>query len=299
MTQLQAKICPYAIRTVIAAPMDSSRIRTVCDSVIRTIGQRMRESLASERSGSSALNVSLKGPADFVTEVDMWAEAQIAAAVQQHFPDHLLIGEETSDALLAATPGKSLNELAASGITWVVDPIDGTANFVSGSPLSVVSIGILKDGEPALGFVYDPARDEMFFAEKGKGAFLNDSPIQVSENSAIENAFVATGFPHDRRKNFQNYRNSHEALLSTVGKVRMLGATALEMAWVACGRFDGFVEHGPKSWDVAGAAILITEAGGQVSDFTKPRDASYSVFANSVLASNGRIHSELFTLCQV
>lgn len=276
--------------------MDTSKIKSVCDTVIRTIGARMRESLASERSGETALGVSMKGPADFVTEIDMWAEAQIAAAVSKHFPEHLLIGEETSDQLLESNPDQTLENLAKSGTCWIVDPIDGTANFVSGAPLSVVSIGVLHDGEPLLGFVYDPARDEMFSAEKGKGAFLNGKRIHVSATNSIDTAFIATGFPHDRRENFPSYRGAHEALLSNVGKVRMLGATALEMAWVACGRFDGFVEYSPKSWDVAGAAILITEAGGQISDFTKPYDTEYTVFGHSVLASNGKLHPSLFKL---
>jgi myo-inositol-1(or 4)-monophosphatase len=189
-----------------------------------------------------------------------------------------------------------LRELAAKGISWIVDPIDGTANFVSAMPLSVVSIGILQDGIPVYGIVYDPARDELFCARKGKGAFLNGVPIRVSPQDTLGHAMIGTGFPHDRRENWLNYRDSHTSLLTRTGKVRMLGATALEMCWVASGRLDAFIEHGPKAWDVAGAGIIVEEAGGSISSFAEDADRPYSVFARSILASNGALHQPLTDL---
>ncbi len=276
--------------------MDINKISSVCETVLRRIGERMRENFSDHSARAASLGVSLKGPADFVTEIDMWAEAQVAEAVQTNFPDHLLIGEETSDQLLANNPGSSLADLSEKGLCWIVDPIDGTANFVSGAPLSVVSVGVLQDGELLFGMVYDPARDELFSATRDKGAYLNGVKIHVSPQDDPTRAVVATGFAHDRMNNWEKYKPAHESLLTSVGKVRMLGSTALEMCLVACGRLDGFVQQGPKSWDVAGSTIIVTEAGGRVGSIPEPVDDPYSIFSQSVIASNGKLHARLHAI---
>jgi myo-inositol-1(or 4)-monophosphatase len=268
--------------------MDISKIKTVAEDVVREIGQRMRDTIDS----GGPTGVSTKGRADFVTEVDIWAESRIAAVVAENFPEHLLIGEETSASLRAET-GKSLDELGAKGVCWVVDPIDGTANFVNSIPLSVVSIGVLAQGRQVYGIVYDPARDELFHAEAGYGAYLNDKKISVSSKSELAESVIGTGFPHDRVERWDRYREVHEALMLTAGKVRMLGATALELCWLACGRLDGFLEYHPQPWDVAGATIIAREAGACVESFVDKPGADYSVFSKSVIAANKDVLAEL------
>ena len=273
--------------------MDIPAIHSECEKVVRRIGARMQQ----VRATGGPSGVMTKGKADYVTEVDTWAEGVIAEMIAERFPEHLLIGEETSAELQQRT-GKSLRELGSSGICWVVDPIDGTANFVSGMPLSVVSIGVLSDGDLRFGMVYDPGHDELFHAVAGQGAFLNGSPIAASDRTDLAAATVSSGFPHDRVENLERYRYAHEALLRHAGKVRQLGATALELCWVACGRLDAFHEYHPKPWDVAAGSIIASEAGAELACVVSPPEQPYSVFSDSVLAANPDLMKILLPLAR-
>jgi myo-inositol-1(or 4)-monophosphatase len=251
----------------------------------------MREVLSSDE----LFDVTHKGVTDLVTEVDLWSEKEITSRIQAVFPEHTIIGEETS-AQLVEDRGQTLAEIAAKGVSWIVDPIDGTTNFVNRIPHSVVSIGVLEDGVRTFGLVYDPYRDELFTARKGQGAFLNGKAISVSSKDKIIDAVVGSAFPHDNGDNWDYYRFVLDALIRDTRKVRILGAAALEQCWVACGRLDAFVEYSLKSWDVAAASLIIEEAGGVVREFMDNRDADFNVFSDSFYAAAAGIDAELYAL---
>ena len=213
---------------------------------------------------------------NLVTEVDQASEQLIRKIINQYFPDHSIIGEEY--------PTKNTE----SEYHWIIDPIDGTTNYAHGIPLCCVSIGIMYGENMLMGAVYNPFLKELFFAEKGKGAFLNDQPIHVSENADFRTAFLVTGFP---------YKADAEYIASTFVKlvkkglpIRRLGSAALDLCWVACGRFDGFWEYNLNAWDIAAGYLIVEEAGGKVSDF---QSDSYSVWDKETLATNGILHESI------
>lgn len=200
-------------------------------------------------------HVQTKAPFDYVTPVDKEAEALIIAQIQKHFPDHLIMSEETPNAGLQ------------DGISWIIDPLDGTANFIHGFPFVAVSIAICEDQKPTLGFVLDPVRQELFVARRGGGAELNGKPIHVSQPGALRETLIATGFPHRTRHLLEPYLNTFRGIFQEVSGIRRAGAAALDLAYLAAGRIDGFWEAGLKTWDIAAGSLLVTEAGGTVSDF--------------------------------
>ncbi len=271
--------------------MNTCSYHVLAEEAARHVGQRMREVVYSD----VRVDVSHKGVSDLVTEVDLWSEKEITTRIKAAFPDHTVIGEETS-AQLVEERGQSLAEIAAEGVSWIIDPIDGTTNFVNRIPHSVVSIGVLEKGVRTFGLVYDPYRDELFSARKGEGAYLNGKAISVSSKKAILNAMVGSAFPHDNNDNWEYYRFVLDALIRDTRKVRILGAAALEQCWVACGRLDAFVEYSLKSWDVAAGSLIIEEAGGVVREFAENREAPFDVFSNSFFASAAGIEKELFSL---
>jgi myo-inositol-1(or 4)-monophosphatase len=194
------------------------------------------------------------GVNNLVTEADHAAEAAIISVIKKNFPDHQILAEET---------GQHIND---SNYKWIIDPIDGTVNFAHGIPLCSVAIGIEKDGEIIMGSVYAPVLDELYFAEKGKGAFLNDQKICVSEETSVLKACLVTGFPY-------TYINMSNGPLDVFGRlikkgipVRRLGSACIDLCWVACGRFDGFYEHKLEPWDSAAGYLIVEEAGGKVTD---------------------------------
>jgi myo-inositol-1(or 4)-monophosphatase len=204
---------------------------------------------------SGGLQIRSKQANDFVTEVDRAAEAAIIEAVQKSYPEHAILGEESG----AIETGKA-------EYRWIIDPLDGTTNFIHGFPQYCVSIGVEHRGVLAHGVVYDPGRNELFTASKGRGAFLNDRRIRVSKCLKLQDALVGTGFPFKEMARADLYLRQLRTLMEKSSGVRRAGAAALDLAYVACGRLDAFWELGLSPWDMAAGALLIQEAGGLVGD---------------------------------
>lgn len=192
---------------------------------------------------------------DYVSEVDRFAEAEIIRELKRAFPRDAMLAEESG------ASGKSRN-------VWVIDPLDGTHNYLRGFPHFAVSIGLLENGEPTLGVVYDPLRDELFTADKGNGAYLNDRRIRVGKRDGLVGALLATGFPFRQRRHLEAQLGMTRALLAEAEDIRRTGSAALDIAYVAAGRLDGFYEIGLKPWDMAAACVLVHEAGGRYCDFS-------------------------------
>ena len=218
------------------------------------------------------------GPNDLVTEVDKASEALIMNIIQENFPDHFILSEEVGEIKMD------------SSYKWIIDPIDGTVNFANGIPLCCVSIGVEKDGEMILGAVYNPMMDEFFFAEKGAGAFLNEKPIHVSDQTQVLHSCLVTGFPYTYLDMENGPLDIFARLVRKGIPVRRLGSAAIDLCWVAAGRFDGYYEHKLNAWDSAAGFLLVEEAGGKVTDF---KGAPYSPYQPQLVATNGLIHNEL------
>jgi myo-inositol-1(or 4)-monophosphatase len=208
---------------------------------------------------SGGLQVKSKQANDFVTEVDRAAEAAIIEAVQKAYPEHAILGEESG---AVASPAVSKD----AEYRWIIDPLDGTTNFIHGFPQYCVSIGIEHRGKLAHGVVYDPVRNELFTASKGRGAFLNDRRMRVSKCLKLQDALIGTGFPFKELARADLYLKQLRNLMEKSSGVRRAGAAALDLAYVACGRLDGFWELGLSPWDMAAGALLIQEAGGLIGD---------------------------------
>jgi myo-inositol-1(or 4)-monophosphatase len=201
------------------------------------------------------LQVKSKRKNDFVTEVDRAAEASIIETVRKAYPAHAILGEE-SGAL----------DVAEAEFRWIIDPLDGTTNFIHAFPQYCVSIGVEQRGALAHAVIYDPLRDELFTASKGRGAFLNDRRMRVSKCQKVEDALIGTGFPYRELGRLDLYMRQLRTMMEKSSGVRRAGAAALDLAYVACGRLDGFWELGLAPWDMAAGALLIQEAGGLVAD---------------------------------
>lgn len=229
------------------------------------------------------LQIEHKGSIDLVTEVDKASEALLVGGLQKTFPEHDFLAEEH----VYADRGASHK--------WIIDPLDGTTNFAHGFPWFAVSMALEIDGQICLGVVYHPMMHELFCAVKGEGAELNGDRLQVSNRAPLQQSLLATGFPYDsatdRENNFVHFINFQ---MSCRG-IRRAGAAALDLAYVAAGRIDGFWESKLKPWDVAAGALLVSEAGGRVSAFD---GADYSVYKHRIVASNGRIHDEMLTMLE-
>jgi myo-inositol-1(or 4)-monophosphatase len=235
-----------------------------------------------QRLGSA--QISNKGDIDLVTEADIAAEELIIDRIRSHYPLHGILAEESGEAV---QQGPSRSEWK-----WIVDPLDGTTNYAHGYPCFCVSIAVEHAGALEIGVVYDPMRDEMFAAERGQGATLNERRIRVSSVEELNRAMMCTGFPYDVRtrpdfaRDFANFTLHAQA-------VRRDGSAALDLAYIACGRFDGFWEDGLNPWDIAAGAILISEAGGRITDYeNEPLD----IYTKKVVASNGLVHEAMLRL---
>lgn len=224
--------------------------------------------------------VTKKGDINLVTEADLASEALIIERVRSHFPRHSILAEESGEAVITG---------ADTAWKWVIDPLDGTTNYAHGYPCFAVTLALEHDGEIAVGVTFDPTRGELFAAEKGRGATLNGKPIRVSETALLEDSLIVTGFPYDFKRKDDFARHLTEFLLGSRG-VRRDGSAALDMAYIACGRFDGFWEEGLNPWDMAAGKLLIEEAGGWVTDYS---GAPFSIYAPPLCASNGKIHAEM------
>jgi myo-inositol-1(or 4)-monophosphatase len=219
--------------------------------------------------------ITLKGDINLVTEMDMRSEQAVVETLLASFPGHGIIAEEGT------------RVLNGSGFTWIIDPLDGTTNYAHGYPCFSVSIALEQEDEIVLGVVYDPMREELFTAQKEKGAFLNGKPIKVSGIDTLIKSLLATGFPYDRKLSEKNNLDHFHDLLMASQEVRRDGSAALDLCSVASGRFDGFWELKLKPWDVAAGSLIVREAGGRISDFSGKK---FSIHDDEVLASNGKIH---------
>jgi myo-inositol-1(or 4)-monophosphatase len=215
---------------------------------------------------------------DLVTEADGEAETAAVGILHGAFPDHAILSEEGGGIA------------AESDHRWIIDPLDGTTNFAHGYPHCCVSIGYERRGKVEFGVILDALRDELFVARRGKGATLNRRPIAVSRAATLDTALLATGFPYDRSSRRRFYLTFWEAMMTRVHGVRRTGSAALDLAWVACGRMDGFWEFGLKPWDVAAGSLLVQEAGGKVTNMDGTK---LSLTAARIVATNGRLHKHL------
>ncbi len=229
------------------------------------------------------VRISRKDRNDFVTEVDEACERVIIETLTQAYPSHGFLGEESG--LTGASASSK-----ASEYVWVIDPLDGTTNFIHGMPVYCVSIGLLHKGQVTQAVVYDPSRDELFVASKGKGAFLNDRRIRVSKQDRLEGALVGTGFPFKRQAQIDLYLSMFKEISEKAAGLRRPGAAAIDLAYVAAGRYDAFFEMGLMPWDAAAGSLLITEAGGFVGNFKGESDY---LFAENILAGTPKVFAQM------
>ncbi|MGH7304625.1 MAG: inositol monophosphatase family protein [Candidatus Rokuibacteriota bacterium] len=247
--------------------------RRVATDAARAAGQLLKSELPGSR------RIAYKGgPTNLVTEMDARAEELIVGRLAAAFPDDAVLAEERG-----ASAGRS-------GRRWIIDPLDGTTNYAHGLAPFGVSIALESAGRVALGVVYDPNLDEMFVAERGHGAAVNDRPISVSAAATLDESLLATGFPYNIREVADNNLKEYAAFSVRVRAVRRMGSAVLYLAWLACGRLDGYWELRLGPWDVAAGSLLVEEAGGRITDLT---GAALNLDAPSLVASNGRVHAAI------
>ena len=249
-------------------------MRNFAINVAREAGNLLVQRLGSAK-------ITNKGDINLVTEADIAAENLIIERIRSYYPQHRILAEESGEAVLVG--GKQ------SDWKWIIDPLDGTTNYAHGYPCFCVSIALEHKGVLEVGVVYDPMRNEMFAAERGQGATLNDRQIRVSNVETLNSAMVCTGFPYNVRER-PDFAREFAKFTMAAQAVRRDGSAALDLAYVACGRFDGFWEDGLNPWDVAAGALLIFEARGKVTNF---KDAPVDIYNEQVLASNGLIHEAM------
>ncbi len=215
---------------------------------------------------------------NLVSEIDRGAEERIISIIRRHYPTHAILAEESG------------GSQAPADTRWIIDPLDGTTNFLHGVPIFCVSIGIERKGELVGGVVYDPNQDELFTAEKGAGAFLNGKRLKVSETSTLIDSLLVTGFPYNITENPGSTVEHFVHFLMAARGVRRLGSAALDLSYVAAGRFDGFWEVSLNPWDMAAGALFVREAGGAITDM---HGGALDIYQKTVLASNGAIHEAM------
>ncbi len=229
------------------------------------------------------LKVTRKGPNDFVSEIDQLAEAAIIEILLGAYPGHGILAEESGREHGAQN----------SEFVWIIDPLDGTTNFLHGFPVYAVSIALAWRGVVQQAVVYDPTRNDLFYASRGRGAFLNDKRLRVSKRVRLADALVGTGFPFRKGDNLQRYLTMFETVMGACAGVRRPGAAALDLCYVAAGWYDGFFETGLNPWDLAAGSLIITEAGGLVGNFTGDSDF---LFQREVVAGNPKVYGQLVSL---
>jgi myo-inositol-1(or 4)-monophosphatase len=229
------------------------------------------------------LTISTKGVNDFVTEVDQAAEAAIIEILLTAYPGHAILAEES---------GRQ-HGAKHSEYLWIIDPLDGTTNFIHGFPVYAVSIALAFRGKVEQAVVYDPTRNDLFYASKGRGAFLNDRRLRVSKRIRLAESLIGTGFPFRKGDNFHRYVEMFEQVMQHCAGVRRPGAAALDLCYVAAGWYDGFFETGLNPWDVAAGSLLITEAGGLIGNFTGEADFLYQ---REAVAGTPKVYGQLVQL---
>jgi myo-inositol-1(or 4)-monophosphatase len=248
------------------------------DFAIQTAREAGR--VLSEKFGR-AMRVSNKGDIDLVTEADIAAERLIVERIRGYHPRHAILTEESGDVVAVGDAG--------SEYRWIIDPLDGTTNYAHGYPCFCVSVALEHEGRIVVGVVYDPTREELFAAERGGGATLNGRSLRVSETSDLNAALLCTGFPYDVRDRGDFARHFRNFIMRAQS-VRRDGAAALDLAYVAAGRFDGFYEEGLRPWDVAAGVLLVEEAGGRVTHYD---GSPFRIYQPPIAASNGLVHEAM------
>ncbi len=258
--------------------MPASALMNVMVSAARKAGR----SLSRDFGEVEQLQVSIKGPANFVSAADHRAEDIIFRELSKARPGYGFLMEERG-------------EIAGDDAThrWIVDPLDGTTNFLHGIPLFSISIALEREGQLVAGVIYNPISDELYTVEKGKGAFLNDRRMRVAARRSLSDALITTGIPHLGRPGHVDFIRELRLIISEVAGVRRTGSAALDLAWTAAGRFDAYWERNLKSWDLAAGILLVREAGGHVSDLS---GGEKMLDAGQVLAANGTLHKALLAL---
>ena len=226
------------------------------------------------------IKVGSKGPNDFVSEVDRKAEEIIIQILLEAYPGHGILAEES---------GRE-HGARDSEYVWIIDPLDGTTNFLHGFPVYAVSIALAHRGVVQQAVVYDPTRNDLFFSSKGRGAFLNDRRLRVSKRLRLSDSLIGTGFPFRKGDNFKRYVKMFEEVMQSCAGLRRPGAAALDLCYVAAGYYDGFFETGLSPWDVAAGSLIITEAGGLIGNFTGESDYLYQ---REVVAGNPKVYGQL------
>jgi myo-inositol-1(or 4)-monophosphatase len=229
--------------------------------------------------------IDYKGEVNLVTEADRAAEAMIVGSLHRRFPGHQILAEESGEGTRRESPYK-----------WIIDPLDGTTNFAHTYPVFCVSIALEVRDEVVLGVVYDPIRKELFIAEKGRGAILNDKPIHVSKTEKLNDSLLVTGFAYDVRREMVNNLDHFGNFSLRARGVRRTGSAALDLCYVACGRFDGFWEMRLAPWDTAAGFLIATESGARVTDFS---GRPFNIYRKEIVASNGKIHREMIEVLQL
>jgi len=251
-----------------------------------------RVGIAAAQSGGAVLRsylgnlsaISKKGAIDLVTEADIGSEKKIIQTIRRHFPDHAILAEERG------------REPGLPEYQWIIDPLDGTTNFAHQLPIFAVSIAFSFRKEVSVGIVLNPISGELYTAVRGQGALLNGWPIHVSESRSVSESLLVTGFPYNFGDILESVVGRFKSCLMASRGVRRLGAAALDLCFVACGRFDGFWEENLKPWDTAAGMLIVAEAGGRVTDF---KGKKYGVDDREILATNGCIHRELMSLLEL
>lgn len=228
------------------------------------------------------ITVTKKGDINLVTEADLASEALIIERIKSYYPKHSILAEESGNAVIDGS----------STWKWIIDPLDGTTNYAHGYPCFCVTIALEHEGKIVVAVTFDPTRNEMFAAEKGNGATLNNKPMRVSATEKLSESLLVTGFPYDFKRKDDFARHLTNFLLGARG-VRRDGSAAIDLAYVACGRFDGFWEEGLNPWDMAAGVLLIEEAGGQITDY---KGKNFSIYRPPMCASNGLIHQEMLSI---
>jgi myo-inositol-1(or 4)-monophosphatase len=233
-----------------------------------------------QRSSQNLENIHIdqKGRNDYASEVDRLAEHEIIKVIRTAFPDHAILAEESG-------------EHQGNDYVWVIDPLDGTTNFLHSFPQYAVSIALKNKNKLELGVIYDPVRDELFTAERGGGAMLNNRKIRVAKHNSMRGALIGTGFPFKKQENLEPYLNMFRAVTQDTAGIRRAGAAALDMAYVACGRLDAYWETGVSEWDIAAGVLLVQEAGGVATDFAF--NDKYLQTGN-IIAGNPRMHQLMY-----
>lgn len=258
--------------------METGLYLEVAAKAAREAGHMLKENLYASR------EIVYKGEVDLVTNFDNMSQQMIYECLVENFPDHDFVAEE----------GLDLDK--GSAFRWIFDPLDGTTNYAHRFPFFSVSIALEYHGQIICGVVYDPLRDETFSGIKGEGAFLNGRAIRVSKVDDLDKSLLATGFPYDLRESEENNIAHFNHFVTRAQAIRRCGSAALDLCYVACGRFDGFWELKLKPWDVAAAALVVLEAGGHLSDF---KDRPFSIYSRETLGTNGLIHQQMLDILRM